>query len=126
MIARFFAFLILIWVLYLLSVFLLPDISDRIFGSGLGDKIRTFKSSLESYSGSSESLYERLKKSTSDFVTETKDTTEHIQKTLETKIDQTEQAVESAKDAYTAVEKAKNDFQNLTTFSSGSTTESSR
>ncbi|MDD2693333.1 MAG: hypothetical protein PHY14_00195 [Candidatus Gracilibacteria bacterium] len=120
MFARLFAFIILIITLYLASVFLFPEFADQYGNVSWNEKIREMKSDMESYTGSSSSIFADLTgkasefaSGTQQFINESKQTVNQIQTTVTEKTEQVKKAADSVQNAYTAVEKAKTDIQKL-------------
>lgn len=123
MFARLFAFIILIVTLYFVGVFLFPSLADQYGNPAWNTKIRQMKSGLESYTGSSTSLFENARNTAQGYIDESKQTVNQIQTTVTEKTEQVKKATDSVQNAYTAVEKAKTDIQKLGNFS-GSITSS--
>lgn len=121
MLNRFFAILLILITLYTLSVFLTPTLADRYGFPAYNQKIRVLKWSLERDPGNSGSLYENIRSTTKTYVDESKSTLDQIQKTVTAKSKDVQDAALSVQEVYHAVEKAKDDFGKLTTFSTGST-----
>lgn len=117
MFARLFALIILVGMIYLVGVFLMPDITDQYGNASWNAKIREMKSNMESYTGSSSSLFDAAKNTAQGYIDESKQTVNQIQTTVTEKTEQVKKATDSVQNAYTAVEKAKNDIQKLGNFS---------
>ena len=124
MFSRLFSFIILIVTLYLAGVFIVPGLADQYGNPTWNAKIREFKSGLESYTGSSSSLFGTLTQKSSEFtsgaqqfIDDSKRTANQIQTTITEKSEQVKSAADSVQKAYTAVEKAKTDIQKLGNFS---------
>ncbi len=126
MLTRLVALIIIFVFIYLLGVFLLPTLADKYGNASYNKKIREFKKEMEKDPGSSESIYENIRNTTKTYVDESKSTADQIQKTVRQKTQEIKNTVTSVQDAYTAMEKAKNDLQKLTIFSTGSSNVSSQ
>jgi peptidoglycan hydrolase CwlO-like protein len=121
MFPRIVACIILLLVIYMLGVFLLPDITDQYGDAQINQKIRSLKSGMENYTGSSTSLFQDLQSQSNKLIDETTKTIDHIQTTVDTKTEQIQQTTESVQKALDAVQKAKSDIEKLSTFSGSST-----
>lgn len=122
MLSRLLSLFLIISVFYTLSVFLMPESADRYGNIILNEKIRSFKSGIDTNTGSPASLYDQFKTTTTSYVDETRSTANQIQSTVEIKSQELQNTARSVQDAYTALEKAKTDIQKLGTFGSGSVT----
>lgn len=150
MFAKLSAFVLLIFIIYTLSIFLIPDIADQYGNKDFNTKIRDIKDkSLQFASGSdsassiadkvfgvSKWIVEGAKEKLASgaeitntvmdtskvFIDETRQTLENTEKVITEKTEQAKKAAESAQKAYDAVEQAKQDFQNLTNFSGSTNT----
>ncbi len=118
MITRLLSIILLIAVVYILAIFVIPNIADQYGNQSWNEKIRTLKRTLESETGSA-SLYEKFKSTTDTYVSESKSTVEHIQNTVTNKTAEIKNAAESVQNAYNAIEEAKNNLGKLGSFSSG-------
>lgn len=148
MFSKFIAFIFLLAGIYLLSIFVMPELSDQYGSKDINTRIRDIKDkSLNFASGSdsaksiAEKILDASKGATTElksiiasgsevkdsildtskqFIEEGKQTIETTEQIITEKTEQAKKAAESAQSAYDAVEKAKKDFENLTNFS-GST-----
>ena len=118
MFARIFALLLVIVVIYIVAIFVTPNLADQYGNQAWNERVRSIKRALESETGTL-SIYEKLKTTTDSYVSESKSTIEYIHNTVMTKTEEMKNATESVQNAYTAVEKAKGDLQKLGAFSTG-------
>lgn len=119
MLARIVSLFLLSLVIYVLSVFLFPAAADKYGNPWWNQRIRVFKSSLESYTGTSTSLFDTLQTTTKGVVNEARMTTDTITITLDHKIQDIQKSAQSVSVAVDALKKAKSDIEQLTDFSSG-------
>ncbi len=125
MIVRLFALILILLILGIGTIFLFPDFADRVGNPTLNASIRKLKSQTENIgvlSGSSnpKSLMDNLSNNTTQITNEVRSTATQIKSTLETKTQEVKQAADSVQNAYSAVEKAKNDIQKVSVFQTGS------
>lgn len=117
MFAKIIAFLILIAVVYVGSIFIIPDLADTYGNPSLNAQIRTLKGKLNTFAekdASTKSLIDSAKGIASPYIQETRDTAANIQKTIEQKTEQVKETKASIDNAYQAVDTAKTNIQNLT------------
>lgn len=145
MFSKIFAIIILIVIVYWVSIFVFPELSDTYWHKNLNTKIRDIKNKSLQFASGSDSAWSLMDKvidlslwATSDlggiiaswsqmkdtlidtskqFVEEWKQTIENTEQVITEKTEQAKKAAESAKKAYEAVDQAKKDFQNFTNFS---------
>ncbi len=99
-----------------MTVFFLPEFSDTYGNRELNANIRKYKDiSLEFASGSDnpESLIEKFKTSSENYIDETKRTYETIEKTLSGKIQDVKTAADSVEKAYQAINEAKSNIDKV-------------
>ena len=120
MLSRFIGFILLIGSVYLVCIFLIPEIADKYGNSDINAKIRSFKDNsllMASGSTSASSIVDRLKTEAQKTLQEGTKTIEQIQTTVEQKTKQVQDTADSVKTAIDAVEKAKDDISTLTNLS---------
>jgi hypothetical protein len=123
MLSRIFAIVLILSILYIGSVFLLPDIADTYGHKSWNDSLRSLKSRIDTDNADFSSgwaIIDRVTDIAKPYIDESKAVTKQIQETVTTKTEQVKQAADSVEKAYKAVEWAKTDMQKLTTFGSGS------
>ena len=118
MFARLFALFLVIAVIYIVAIFVTPNLADQYGNQEWNHQIRSLKGTLESETGTL-SIYEKLKTTANSYMSESKSTIEYIHNTVTTKTEEVKNAAESVQNAYSAVGKAKDDFQKLGNFSTG-------
>ena len=117
MLSRLFALVCIIVLLYIMWVFLLPNIADQYGDKSLNAKIRDFKNqSLQfaSWSDTPQSLFEKVKSNTDTYIKETKEQAKELETTVNTKIEQAKEASNAVQNAYSGVIDAKQKIQVLT------------
>lgn len=145
MFTKLFAFIIILVLVYILSIFIIPELADQYGNKNLNVNIRNIKDkSLNFASGSDsvssiadkllnvshwivESTKEKLASgseiknvvidSGKIFIQEWKQTLENTEKIISEKTEQAKQTVDSITNAYEAIDQAKKNIQNFTNFS---------
>lgn len=130
MFTKFFAFILLIIIVYVLGVFVAPGITDTYGNPSLNTWIRQLKTEADTLpSKDPKTLYESLRWTVQtatetasgyiwsgrQIIEETKKTIDTTKQIIDEKVEQAHKAKESVEKAYDAVNQAKNDIQNLTT-----------
>lgn len=106
--------------MYVLSIFIVPDMADQYGNTYLNTRIRTIKETslhFASWGESATSIADKVIDTGKDLIDETKKTTENIQSTVTQKSEQAKEAMDSVERLYDATKEAKKDIQNLTNFS---------
>ncbi len=117
MLSRLFAGIFIVWMLYILLIFLLPNIADQYWSKEINTKIRDFKNqSLQyaSWSDTPQSLFQKIKWTTSSYFDESKNTVKTIETTVNTKVNQAKDATAAVENAYSGVVDAANKIKILT------------
>lgn len=130
MLGKLFALLLLSWVTYVGGVFFFPEIANRYGNTGLNTHILEIKWKLDNFAStgaSTDSLVHSIQWVVSPYIDDAKgivkqwqDAAYQVQKTVGEKAVQAEKAKNSLENAYKAVDTARQDFKNLSTFNSGS------
>jgi hypothetical protein len=121
MIAKLFAFLLLIAVIYVWLIFLAPELADQYGNPEWNSRIRLIKniSEIDSSSGAT-SLYEKATDIAKPYIDETRATATQIKTTVDVKTEQAKQVIEAAEKVYDATQEAKSKINTLTNFWTGS------
>ncbi len=117
MFSRLFAGLFVLWMLYILWIFALPNIADQYWNKEINAKIRNIKdASLQFASGSDTpiSLFEKIKWTATSYFDESKNTVKNIETTVNTKVSQAKDATVAVENAYSGVIDAANKIKILT------------
>ena len=117
MVSRLFGSILFLVVLYVMAVFVLPDIADTYWDKGLNAKIREYKDrSLQFASGSDSatSLFGKITESTSTYIESTKKSVQTLEATVNTKVNQVQEASSALENAYSGIMDATHKIQNLT------------
>ena len=117
MFSRLFGSLIIAWVLYIMLVFVAPNITDQYWNKDINTKIREYKDkSLQFASGSDspESLFDKIKETTTSYIEETKKNIQNLETSVDAKVIQVHEASIAVENAYTGVIDATHKIQNLT------------
>jgi flagellar hook-basal body complex protein FliE len=103
-------------IIYILWVFSFPDFIDTYGNTSLNAKIREYKQlSLDFASGSENptSLVEKLTNTSQKYINETKETYSTLENTVSGKIQDVKVAADSVEKAYTAINEAKDNINNV-------------
>jgi hypothetical protein len=107
MFSRVFSFLLLLSVIYLGTIFILPEIADTYGNKSWNDTVRALKSKIETDSGALSGrtpLIDRVNDIAKPYIDETKSVVGQVQTTIDTKTEQVKQASESVQKAYDALQ----------------------
>lgn len=117
MFTRIFWLVFIVSILYILFIFVAPDISDTYWNKEINTKIRNIKDkSLQIWSGwdSPVSIFEKLKWTTNTYFNESKNTIKTIETTVNTKVDQAKDVSVAVENAYSGVVDVAQKIQILT------------
>lgn len=117
MLIRLVSFIIILVTLYLMLVFVAPNIADQYGNKDFNTKIRNIKNeSLEFASGSDSpvSLFEKMKNSVTPVIEDTKNTVKDIETTVNTKVIQAQEAKVAVENAYSGFVDATQKIKALT------------
>ncbi len=117
MVSRIFGSIFILCTLYVLLVFVSPNIADQYWDPSINTKIREFKNqSLQFASGSDTpiSLFEKIQWTASSYFDESKNTVKNIETTINTKVNQVKDATVAVENAYSGVVDAANKIKILT------------
>ncbi|MBC7504015.1 hypothetical protein H7169_03510 [Candidatus Gracilibacteria bacterium] len=102
---------------YVFMIFVAPNIADQYGNGELNAKIRNIKDeSLNFASGSDslESLFEKIKNTTTPYIENTKTSYDTLNSTVDTKVEQVKDTAKAVENAYTGIIDATQKIQNLT------------
>lgn len=117
MFVRLFGSVVILVTLYLMLVFVAPNLADQYGDRDINAKIRNIKNqSLEFASGSDSpvSLFEKIKGSATPYIEDTKNTVKWIEATVNTKVIQAQEAKVAVENAYSGVVDATQKIKALT------------
>lgn len=117
MFIRLFGTIIILITLYLMLVFVAPNIADQYGDRDINAKIRNIKNrSLEFASGSDSpvSLFEKIRGSAIPYIEDTKSTVKWLETTVNTKVIQAQEAKVAVENAYSGVVDATQKIKALT------------
>ncbi len=106
MFSRIFWSIFIICILYILFIFIAPDISDIYWNKEINTKIRDIKNKslqLSSEWDSTLSIFEKIKWTTNTYFNESKNTIKNIETTVNTKVDQVKDVSVAVENAYSGV-----------------------
>jgi transcription elongation factor GreA-like protein len=98
MFTKLLAFIVLFSTLYVIGVFLFPELYDTYGNKTWNSHIRTIKEVLEKdhlETMTGETLIEKIRNNVNPYIEKTQEGIGHIESTIETKVEQTKQAIES-------------------------------
>jgi hypothetical protein len=117
MFARLISLIGIFVIVYVMLVFLSPNIADQYWDKDINAKIREFKDQTLHFASGSEdpkSLFEKVKSNTDTYIKETKEQAKELETTVNTKIEQAKEASNAVQNAYSGVIDAKQKIQILT------------
>ena len=117
MFSRLLGSIFIVWILYILLIFVAPNLADQYWNKDINTKIREFKNQslqLASGSDSATSLFDKLKASTTTFIQDTKKDIEWLETSVDAKVKQVHEASIAVENAYSGVVDATVKIQNLT------------
>lgn len=117
MFTRLLGFIIILVTLYLMLVFVAPNLADQYGDKSLNIEIRNIKNhSLEFASGSDSpvSLFEKMKNTAIPVIEDTKNTVKWFETTVNTKVIQAQEAKVAVENAYSGVVDATQKIKALT------------
>ncbi len=117
MFSRLFGSFIIVWVIYLMLVFVAPNIADQYWNKDINTKIREYKDkSLQFASGSDSagSLFDKIKWTTSTYFEETKKNIKEMETSVNTKVIQVQEASVAVENAYSGFVDATHKIQIVT------------
>jgi methyl-accepting chemotaxis protein len=120
MFSRLIGFILLLIGVYILMIFIKPDIADQYGDKEINAKIRALKDSslkLGSWAMLSGSLFENVTSTSKNIIEEWTRTVKQIQTTVEQKTQEVKDTANSVQEAVDAVNAAKSKVENLTNFS---------
>ncbi len=123
MFTKLLAFFCIITIVYIGTIFMLPEIADTYGMKSWNDTIRSLKAKLDTdnaHFGSGKTLIDGISDIAKPYIDESRAVTKQVQETVTTKTEQVKKAADSVEKAYQAVEWAKKDVQKLTDFWTGS------
>ncbi len=119
---KIFSLLLIFAILYIGGIFLFPELSDTYGSKKINNSIRDFKAKIDSDSAnfwSGWAIIDKVTNIAKPYIDGSKEVTNQLKTTIETKTEQAKQAADSVEKAYKAIEWAKTDVEKLTKFWTG-------